>query len=495
MTDPSSTSQPPGNEAVSLGQEMGEIFLSPSPNVARLHAVTQRLQQLGHQHRMTALAEVHKKAKENPNHPLASQLAGPPSRKYLANIKALQEAAKHSHVDNKLELKKVEQQLMEIMELASSRQRLVAHMLPVGMPLMEPQLLGQKIEEFTHTEHGSLAARYADWLGADLSGKNLDGADLQGAFLDGANLKGTSLVGANLENTTLVGANLSNADLTNANLKGANLGGAYLHNTKFCKANLESVIFDKAYLDGTDCQAANMSKSSFLGLQAISANFTDANLTQSKWLGINADADLEKLMNSLDINEMITPLNIGGINFSGANLSYVTMLACIASNGVMMAKVNLTRTTLQHCNFHQADFSGAQFSGTNVVVGSNMTESNFSGAIISASFFRGANLSQSNFHLARLDKTNFSLTNMTNCSAIQVSASATHFDRADLTDATFLSSKMVGAIFRNANLAGTCFDDCDLTHADFSKATTTKSTTFINANLSRALLSQLPLKK
>ena len=54
---------------------------------------------------------------------------------------------------------------------------------------------------------------------------------------------------------------------------------------------------------------------------------------------------------------------------------------------------------------------------------------------------------------------------------------------------------MIGAAFRNSNLTGTCFDDCDLTHADFSRAKTTESTTFINANLSRALLPQSPFKR
>ena len=84
---------------------------------------------------------------------------------------------------------------------------------------------------------------------------------------------------------------------------------------------------------------------------------------------------------------------------------------------------------------------------------------------------------------------------MTNSSAIQISAAGCHFERANLTNVTFLSSKMIGAAFRNSNLTGTCFDDCDLTHADFSRAKTTESTTFINANLSRALLPQSPFKR
>jgi len=488
MTDSSPTNQPPGSEAASLGQEVGGLLLAPKINTVRLHQAVERLQQLGHEHRIAALAEIRKKAKENPTHPLALQLDGPPSRKYLANVKLLKEAAVNSHVDNKAELEKLEKKLKELTDFASQRQRLIAHMLPVGAPLINPQLLGQRIEKFAHSKHAPRASLYADWLGADLSRKNLDGANFQGAFLDGANLEGTSLIGANLKNVTLVGANLSNAVFTGANLKGANLGGANLTNTKLDKANLNEVIFDKAFLDGADCQGSNMIETTFMGIQAISANFSEANLKRSKWLGINKDADLEEISKSLNIDKAISPIDIGGINFTGANLSFAIMLGCVANDGIKMSKVNLRKASLQRCSFVKADFSYAQFANTNVVMETSIRQSNFTNAIMTASFFRGADLSQSSFHLARLDKSNFSLTNMTNCSAIQISGSATHFERANLTNATFLSSKLVGGIFRNANLSGTCFDDCDLTHSDFSKSTITESTAFINANLSRALL-------
>ena len=490
LPTPAPTSLTPADESSKLGEELGAILVSPKPDVIRLNHLMQQLKELGDQQRKSALAEVRKKAKENPKHPLATQLDGPPSRKYLPSIKSIQEVAEHTHGKEKTTYQMSEKNLRKALAVASSRQRLIAHMLPVGLPLADPQLLGKKVEGFAHSQHAPNASLYADWLGANLSGKNLDGANLQGAFLDGANLQDASLIGANLENTTFVGANLSNTDLTKANLKGANLGGARLHNTKLHGANLEQVIFDKAYLDGVDCQDANMTKTSFLSIQCFGViNFTNANLSYSKWTGIDMEADLEKISaKSPSINDVILPMDIGAINFTGANLSFAIMLGCTAKKGISMAKVNFSKASLQRCCFIEGDFSGAEFISTNVVLGSTMEKSNFVGAKINASFFHGANLSQSNFHLASLDKTNFSLANMQNCSLIQVSAAGSHFERASLFNATFLSSKMVGAIFRNANLTGACFDDCDLTHADFSKATSAKSPTFINANLSRALL-------
>lgn len=486
----------PADEATKLGAELGAILVSAKPDSVRLNQLMQRLKELGDQQRKSVIAEVRKKAKEKPGHPLATQLDGPPSRKYLPNIKSIQEVAKHTPGKDKSMYQQSEKNLKKALAVASSRQRLIAHMLPVGLPLADPKLIGKHVEDFVHSHHATNASIYADWLGADLSGKNLDGANLQGAFLDGANLQGASLIGANLENATLVGANLSNTNFTRANLKGVNLGHSHLHNTKLCGANLEEVIFDKAHLDGLDCQSANMTKASFLSIQCNSANFTNANLSYSKWTGINMDADLEKISTKIpSVDDIILPMEIGGINFTGANLSFAIMLGCTAKKGIRMAKVNFSKASLQRCRFIEGDFSGAQFISTNVVLGSTMKKSNFESAKISACFFHGANLSQSNFHLASLDKTNFSLANMANCSLIQVSAAGSHFERANLLDATFLSSKMVGAIFRNASLTGTCFDDCDLTHSDFSKAKAARLPTFINANLSKALLPLAMLRK
>lgn len=488
MPNSSSPHLTPGEEASQLGEELGSILVSEKPDVARLNALMQRLMELGNIQRKKAFEEIRKKAKSNPNHPLSTQLDGPPSRKYLPNIRSIREVASHTVGANKEQYLKTEKNLLNALAVASSRYRLMAHMMPIGLPLQSPQLLGDQIESFVKSKQASKSPIYADWLGADLSSRELDGANLQGAFFDGANFQGVSLVGANLENVSLAGANLSHANLTGANLKGANLGCANLFGTNLRDANLEGAIFDKATFEGLDCQGANMNKASFLSIHAISANFSNANLTHSKWTGINLDADMENMgAKAPSIDDVILPMDIGGIDFSGADLSFATLLGCVAKDGIQFTAANLSKASLQRCHFKKADFSKATFSSSSVVLGSTISESDFSSASITASFFHGANLSHSNFHLARLDKSNFSLTNMRGCSAIQVSASGSHFERANLTNVTFLSSKMVGAIFRNANVSGTCFDDCELTHADFSRASAASLPTFINANLSRVL--------
>lgn len=484
------------DEASKLGEELGAILVSDKPDVVRINQLMQRMKELGNQQRKKAFDEIRKKAKASPGHPLATQLDGPPSRKYLPSIQSVKNMAAHSIGANQAEYEKIKKNLTTALAIASSRHRLMAHMMPIGLPLHNPELLGDQIEDFAKSSHASNASIFADWVGADLSGKNLDGANLQGAFFDGANFNGASLIGANLENASLAGANLTNANLTGANLKGVNLGCANLHGTKLRETNLEGAIFDKAILNGLDCQKSNMSKASFLSINAISADFSNANLTHSKWTGVNMDADLEVMdAQTPKIDDVIMPMEIGGIDFSGSDLSFAIFLGCVAKNGINFARVDFSKASLQRCNFTDADFSDAKFASTNVVLGSTMKRSNFSRAKITASFFHGANLTQSNLNFAHLDKSNFSLANMAGCSAIKVSAAGAHFERANLTNATFLSSKMVGAVFRNSNISGVCFDDCNLTHADFSRAKAEKKLpTFINSNLSRVLFSKNLIK-
>ena len=479
-------------EAKALGKEMGEILLSANPNLARLSEIMKRLKEIGDEHRKDVFASIKKKAQEKSPSPKISMLQGPPSRRFAETLKILRNAEHGVTGERLAKLQQSQKDLLAVLVASSERYRSTVHMSQIGMPLKDPKMIGDQVERYINSTHTANSAKFIDWLGADLSNRNLDGANLAGAFLDGAKLINTSLKGANLHNATLASADLSGADLTDADLRGVNFGEATFINTKVLKANLEGAIFDKAVLDGVDFEGSNMKNTSFIASQCLEGNFSQVDLTGSKWLGIDLNADLEKFSGKIptNIDDAIKPIDIGGLNFTGADLSFAMLLGCTAKNGIQMSHVNFSKASLQRCIFNGADFTKAKFASTNVILGSVMKKSNFEDAIISASFFRAVNLTQSNFHMARLDKTNFSLANMTNCSAIQVSAAGCRFERANLTNATFLSSKMVGAAFRNSNLTGTCFDDCDLTHADFTKAKTTQSTTFINANLSRALLPQ-----
>jgi uncharacterized protein YjbI with pentapeptide repeats len=87
-----------------------------------------------------------------------------------------------------------------------------------------------------------------DLSGIDLSDEEFIGVDLSDKNLDEANLNGTLLIGANLAQARLNKANLIGADLMDADLKWTSLAGANLTGARLPGANLEGAILYNAIL-------------------------------------------------------------------------------------------------------------------------------------------------------------------------------------------------------------------------------------------------------
>lgn len=85
--------------------------------------------------------------------------------------------------------------------------------------------------------------KYANLIGANLSGAKLIVASLSFTNLSGAKLIGANLSGANLSGAKLIVANLSGANLSDANLSDASLRGAYLSDANLNDANVNNAQF------------------------------------------------------------------------------------------------------------------------------------------------------------------------------------------------------------------------------------------------------------
>jgi uncharacterized protein YjbI with pentapeptide repeats len=96
---------------------------------------------------------------------------------------------------------------------------------------------------------------WANLVGIDLSGINLEDANMKLAFCKGSNLKGARLTRATLFGTNFEGAVLPRADLEGATLEGAHLikadlSGANLRGVNFKLANLQDAVLEGADLTG-----------------------------------------------------------------------------------------------------------------------------------------------------------------------------------------------------------------------------------------------------
>lgn len=147
-----------------------------------------------------------------------------------------------------------------------------------------------------------LAAREADFTGADLSHARAAGADLREAILrnalldradlSAARLDGADLIGASLRGAVLVhakfgkGAMLGRADLADADLTGAafeqtDFGGVQLAGCCFREATLIACDLEEITLDEADFTGAALTKSYLTGSRLRSTSFRGADLRET----------------------------------------------------------------------------------------------------------------------------------------------------------------------------------------------------------------------
>lgn len=492
---PSDSETPTPEYIATLSKELGEIAVSSKPNVPRFYEITKQLQAFGHADRKVQLQKIQAQS-QVPVAPTPKPLnLGPPTRQNAALLAQLSKAKVINGVGASPASENLDQSLKKMLHAAVDSYRKSAHLQSLAAPLLAPEALAAAIDQ--HLQLKDQKAQNRDWLGAILDEKKLDGCHFAGAFLDGASFKGCSLIGANFEGATLSSADFTGANLTSANLKGANLGKAIFTEADLSGATLDGAILDMTIFVNTKLIGASLKKTSFLRSTLTSADFTGANLTSAKFLGIKVGMDALALLQKPQINpkDFIDPIAFDGLNFTGANLTMATLLGCEVKRGGQFKGANFSKSTLIKCKFNYSEFSAANFEGTKVTLGAQLFRCNFEGANFKGAYFRGVNLNHSNFNFANLNSGHFSLANMTGVSAAKISAVNARFERTKLVQTSFIASNLIGASFRNSDLIGANFDDSKMTHCDLSTIITDNKTSFINADLSRALLPKQHIKR
>ena len=478
-----------------LSRELGEIAVSSKPNAARFYEITKQLQAYGYADRKEQLKKIQEQSKTPA--PIASKPlnAGPPTRQSAALLTQLSKAHAGGASGPSTSSENLNQDLQKLLHAAVDTYRKSAHLQALAAPLLAPEVLATAVDQ--HLQLKDQKAQNMDWLGVVLDERNLDSCNFAGAFLDGASFKGCSLVGANFEGATLSGADFTGANLTSANLKSANLGKAILKEANLTGAKLDNAIFDMAIFVNTKLINASLKKTSFLRSSLASADFSGANLSSAKFLGIKVGMDALALLQKPQINpkDFIDPIAFDGLNFTGANLTMATLLGCEVQRGGRFKGANFSKSTLIKCKFNYSEFSTANFEGTKVALGAQLLRCNFEGASFKGAYFRGVNLNHSNFNFANLNSGHFSLANMAGVSAVKISAVNARFERTKLVQASFIDSNLIGSSFKNSDLIGAKFDDSKMTHCDLSIIITDNKTSFINADLSRALLPKQHIKR
>ncbi len=493
-------------ELTALNAELSTIVLSTQPDGARLYEVLKRIEVLNQQSKAQGFKQA-REGLEKMTEALAAQSdaqrqaaqdakkagSGPPSRGATARKANVANNLKFAGLTPEA-ITELQTKLAQGERSWANMYKQSAHYLPVVAPLAEPATLGAQI--LRQTKHSPLAgaAHDADWVGADLSGQNLDNCDLSQAYLDGANLSGASLVGADLRGACLAWANLTGANLTGANLEGANLGCATLVKTNFSQANLTRAVLDNTVMQDTCFVGARLDHVTMIGVQVGQTDFSEASFDSFKLIGMKIEGGddpsdlLDRLENlSFDLEDNLIPIDLTQARFCRTNIDRALFLGAIGKN-LDFTQTRLYKTALLHSKLTESNFTGALLEQLVVAMSSSLAGSIFSGASVLKSFLHKTDLSRTDFKGANLHQSHFGQADFTDADLSYVKAGAARFERANLLRTTFLRANLSGANFRASNLASTSFDEATLTLADFSKAKTNHQTSFIDAITTNAMM-------
>jgi uncharacterized protein YjbI with pentapeptide repeats len=165
-----------------------------------------------------------------------------------------------------------------------------------------------------------------------------------------------------------------------------------------------------------------------------------------------------------NIKELKPGCTIQDKNFSEVNLSGTDMYGSQIRNsdfsGAIMVNCRMHHSNMSKVNFSRVNFAYSDLSGIDVGVGSKIIRSNFD----------GANLEMSDFHQVQMDSCLFTpTTNLTNASFDScslrnaifkgVNLKHTSFEYADLSNAVFIDVTLDSTIFKHANLQGAYFNN------------------------------------
>ncbi|MDA8560422.1 pentapeptide repeat-containing protein [Nitrospinae bacterium] len=239
------------------------------------------------------------------------------------------------------------------------------------------------------------------------------------------------LAGINLGQVDLEGVDLSKADLHGAQLGKANLSGAKLREANLITTNFEWVNFQGA---------------SFFNAKVYKAKFREANLRGAD-LGYAEGLSCAQIKSAVIDESTILPDYISLTKSSDS--SFKCIKNRMGGAGKDLGSIDLTKSHLPMSEFKESNLSHSDFRGallfTSRFEGANLSQANFQGVDVSSSSFEGANFSQANFQGADVNNSSF--------------------QGANLSQANFQGAIMIGSRFHDASFTG-----ADLRGADLRKA-------------------------
>ncbi len=326
-------------------------------------------------------------------------------------------------------------------------------MTPVSLCAQGQAAMREWVEQLLADDE-CLAGR--DLAGADLSGLDFSGRDLRDLMLEGCDLRGCNFSGAQMQGVALVAARLDGACFDGAVLDAANICKATGRGVGLRQTSLNSSLFNAAELIQCDfsgakgsqlaAQEADFSESCFDQTRLSDSIFSLANLTASSW-------------SAAQVNKSIfLQATLESSNWSEAKLQRC-MIIDVKGRGV---------------RFSRAELDTVQFSNVG-----DLSEANFSGAIVKVCGFRGVDLSHWQAPMAVFVDCDFSEAKLLQAQLQEVLfkggvAMQTDWSGSDCSDALFSEVILRKSIFETVDLRRAEFNNCALSEVEFNHCETHK---------------------
>jgi len=313
---------------------------------------------------------------------------------------------------------------------------------PVNARTLTLDELAKEVKECDFTER---SLRFAN-----LEHANLTYGKLKKVDLTGARLVKTNLTNAGMESAVLVDACLEDTLLCGAVMDGATLPGAF--KPAELPKSMQKVIFEGVQFDNLVIDARPLSRfNEKTRLNMRGANFikTSGNLTlkcvflhDSRFKDAQFHDDLFREPKGRKL--VLQDVDLDRSNFEGAAIK------------AFFTRVSLVGITGKSANFsgsvfnERCDFAGANLSNVNFI-SATFQQVRFYQAVLCDAIFDGATLERVSFRMAKLQKARF------------VRASVIgDFQNADLTDADFSEALLFKSKFHGADLTAANFQGADL---------------------------------
>lgn len=285
-------------------------------------------------------------------------------------------------------------------------------------------------------------------------------------------------------NRSFAGENFTNIDISSLDLRGGDFSGALFLNTNLKNALLDQAILTEAYFENADLTGASLKK-----IHALDADFTKAHLSGADMReAILNDAIFE---NALLDKTMLDNAQCRNCYFSGADLSGASLKHGIFDSADF-SKTLLNETDFTKASLREASVEGA--CGENLIMracdltelraseGCCFRKADFKKTLAKNSTWEDAELSDADFSYSEMMGADFSSAILQRVNFLGSDMKQARFRKADLTSAVCITMNLFEANLEKADLTETNFSGSNLYGAEFLEAKLNK-TNFQSANL------------